>query len=499
MLILAACSRPALPAGFSPAPSETPGANAVTLPPSITPSPADTAAPATDETRQPLPSPDPSPTSLADARAQYDLTARFDYARHHLQVSETVTYTNATGEELSDLLLVVEPALYPAAFHLDSLAWSDGAPVDVYTLKVNRLSVPLPQPLPAGQRLSLSIQYQIDLPPIPPPSEDQHPIPFGYTGRQSNLVDWYPFIPPYRPGTGWLVHNPWYFGEHQVYQAADYRVSILPEYSGELVIAASALERRDGDWRRYELEGARSFAWSASPDYHVFSQTVGSVSVLSYAFPFTLPAGESALQDAARALELYSRVFGPYPYASLSVVEADFLDGMEYSGLFFLSRGFYNLFDGTPQGYLTSIAVHETAHQWWHSLVGNDQALEPWLDEALSTYSERIYYENTYPDLQDWWWEFRVNFYAPTGWVNGSIYDYDGFRPYVNAVYLRGALFLEALRQEVGDEAFFAFLQEYARQYTYRLATRQDFFTLLERYTRTDLSSLVEAYFNPHP
>jgi hypothetical protein len=33
-------------------------------------------------------------------------------------------------------------------------------------------------------------------------------------------------------------------------------------------------------------------------------------------------------------------------------------------------------------------AAHETAHQWFYSLVGNDQARDPWLDEGLATWAE---------------------------------------------------------------------------------------------------------------
>jgi aminopeptidase N len=39
------------------------------------------------------------------------------------------------------------------------------------------------------------------------------------------------------------------------------------------------------------------------------------------------------------------------------------------------------------------VIVHETAHQWWYSMVGNDQILEPWLDESLADYSEVVYYD----------------------------------------------------------------------------------------------------------
>jgi len=38
--------------------------------------------------------------------------------------------------------------------------------------------------------------------------------------------------------------------------------------------------------------------------------------------------------------------------------------------------------------FLDVITQHETAHQWFYSLVGNDQAHDPWLDEALATWSQ---------------------------------------------------------------------------------------------------------------
>jgi aminopeptidase N len=238
-------------------------------------------------------------------------------------------------------------------------------------------------------------------------------------------------------------------------------------------------------------------------DYAVQTTTVGAVTINSYFFPYDQKAGEQVLQDTAAALELYSRLFMPYPHSSLSVVEADFLDGMEYDGLFFLSRGFFNLYDGTPQGYLTFIAAHETAHQWWYGIVGNDQALEPWLDEAICTYMEHIFYENVYAayetstgeSIVDWWWYYRVNFYDPTGWVDGSIYDFNLFRPYRDAVYLNGAKFLQNLRTVVGDEAFFAFLKDYASREAYHIATADDFFAILNDHTSKDLDGLLAKYF----
>jgi hypothetical protein len=98
----------------------------------------------------------------------------------------------------------------------------------------------------------------------------------------------------------------------------------------------------------------------------------------------------------------------------------------------------------------------------------------------------------------DWWWYFRVNFYEPDGPVGGTIYDFGSFRAYRDAVYLHGAQFLEALRLNMGDEAFFAFLHDYATQMSGHQATGEAFFTLLEEYYPGDnLDALRNAFFSP--
>jgi aminopeptidase N len=218
--------------------------------------------------------------------------------------------------------------------------------------------------------------------------------------------------------------------------------------------------------------------------------------VTSYSFPVHASAGETVLKTTAEALALFSELFGAYPRTALSVVEADFLDGMEYDGLYFLSNGFYNLYQGTPGEYLVAIAAHETAHMWWYALVANDQALEPWLDEALCTYSELLFYERYYPEAIDWWWAYRVNYYEPRGWVDGSIYNPDGYRAYRDAVYLNGAVFLDTLRNKMGPDAFNNFLRTYATQFSYRIASSDDFFNLLGEYTLTDISDLSARFFS---
>ena len=236
-------------------------------------------------------------------------------------------------------------------------------------------------------------------------------------------------------------------------------------------------------------------ALAASREFQVSTTQVGDMSISSYYFPFNETPGQAALQATAEAVGVFSERFGPYPHKSLAVVMGDFNDGMEYSAFFYLSRDFYNLYDGTPANYLTFVAVHETAHQWWFEQIANDQALQPWLDESLSTYSERIYYETVHPDLVSWWWTYRIDFYKPEGFVDIPIYEGQGFRTYTNATYFQGARFLEALRQRIGDEAFFNFLRDYLSRSKGRIVTAEEFFQILRTNTSADISDLLNQYF----
>jgi len=51
----------------------------------------------------------------------------------------------------------------------------------------------------------------------------------------------------------------------------------------------------------------------------------------------------------------------------------------------------------------------------------------------------------------------------------------------------------------VGDEAFFAFLKDYAVQMAGKRATSVDFFRILRQHTGADISDILSAYFrNSH-
>ena len=71
------------------------------------------------------------------------------------------------------------------------------------------------------------------------------------------------------------------------------------------------------------------------------------------------------------------------------------------------------------------------------------------------------------------------------------------YRPdgeYVLMVYLKGALFLEALRAELGDDLFFDFWRAYYEEQRYKLAEGRDFQRVAEQVCECELDSLFNLW-----
>ncbi len=440
----------------------------------------------------------PTPINQEEILPDYQISVKFDYLTQMAEIDQKIEYVNNSPVELSSILLSVDVMRYPDVFFLEKMtinSETEITPID----KKYFYEIPLEEPLASGELFELQITYELKIPQLVPPADDKKPSIFGYSVVQTNFVDWYPFIPPINDDGEWLLHDPWFYGEYLVYDLGNYFVEIelintLPDTS----IAASTVPTKiEENFYTFESKKARNFVFSVSPSFVVESQEINGISVSTYTFPYHQQAGSHILAETVKAVELYSELFSAYPRENLSIVEGDFFDGMEYDGLFFLGKGYFNLFDYTVQNYLTFIAVHEAAHQWWYSSVANDQAIEPWLDEAFCTYSEVLFYEHYYPDLVNWWWEYRINFYQPEGIINKPIYDYAGFIPYRNATYLQGAKFLQSLREDLGDQAFFELIREYLTSQQNLISSEDYFMQLIEQYSGKNPFSSYPEFFQP--
>jgi len=462
----------------------------------------ETALPEPTPTLEPSPIPEPSPSPtlapvqwqlppLPENRTHYKLDLILNYYTHYGAVTEVVTYTNRSSQSLEEIHFVVPPRNFENSYEQSDLRGDRVAGFredGIHTL------VSLSSPLLPGETTTFTFSFRLYFP--------QHQGIYGYTTQQTNISDWYPFIPPYDEQQGWLAYDRVVdqdniiVGESIVNEFSDFDVTLTLTDRAELIeVAASSPANGSNGKYSYHLEGARGFSFSVSDSYFEYEVVQDGVRIRSYVFMNNIETGKAVAQIGANAMKLYAKLLYPYPHEMVSIVVGDFLHNMEMDGMVMISYGVFDFYNKTPKTNLTILTPHEISHQWFYSMVGNDQALEPWLDESLATYHEVLFYQRYHPDLVQWWWNNRVDGFAPKGYVNSDIYISGGYPAYRDAVYLRGAQFLQELRDLIGDEAFFAALKDYALTNTYQIASREDFFAAVARHSQADLNPLLSKYF----
>ena len=460
-----------------------------------TASPAPTQTNTTAPTVTLSPTPTATPLPLNGQQTKYDIDLTINYYNRFIFAKSRVLYTNKTQNPIDEMMFIIYPTIFQNAIYVKSIQLGDGTSVSNFRWESHRMVIPLDTPLQPGDQIEFVFDFELYMP--------NRAGTFGQTDHQLNLSYWFPMIPP-RTDEGWDFYeislvNSQFIGENFFFENADFDVSLQFTDRGEnMKVAAGVLPQKEEGVLHYEMKLARTFTLSVSDVYVIAEREVLGTKILSYTYPEEASAGEAAADLAVDAITLFTEYYGPILRDLVSIVEADFEHNMEYDGLIFVSQGIFMFYNGTPETNLTIITPHEVSHQWVYSLVGNNQAMEPWLDESLATYSEALFYEHYYPDLVAWWWANRVDGHQPSGYIDNTIYLQGGYEEYRNSVYLNGAHFVQDLRDTISDQAFFNFIKAYILENRYTIATGEDFFTTLLRFTDQDLAPLFETYFaNP--
>ncbi len=465
----------------------------VTLSPTITLTPA-----SPDEDRPPLELIDSLPA--ADRMPEQALEVELFYADRWARVEQTILVPNTSPDEWDEVVFNVPLAATEGAFDLQRVSVESGdfALVEVDAeLDGIALRVPLPKPAARHDTVRVEIAYNLFFLPVRPNST----FPIGLTGYTGDVVragEWYPVLAPYQGGDGWQTYIYHPVGDPVIYPATNTQMAVAaPEgitVAGSGPVSQEPRLDQPGQVWRFEVDAARGMAFFASDRYRVLTGEAAGVPIYSYYHAGGEGAAQQAIYAAGDALSLYHYRFGPYPYESLTIVQNGYRSDMEYTALISLSNRVYTNYQGSPRDLVHVMVSHEVAHQWWYGEVGNDQVNEPWLDESLASYSEVLYYEAYYPDDRAWRLSRYENIVEP-GWLDEPIYSYISTFVYVRDIYPRGVMFVHELRRAMGDAAFFAFLQDYARSYSGRIATEADFRAVLAEHSdRPAVDAVVNLY-----
>lgn len=435
---------------------------------------------------------------------EYYINCYYDEIEKVLKGYQQIVYNNKEKVILEDIYL----HLYPNAFEKEEntpflpeeinqaypMGFEPGF-IDVHKLEIegkksdwcyadpdkNILRIKLHDPLKPGQSVAIDMNYTLKFPMCNGR--------FGYGEKTLKAANWYPVAAVF-DSRGWNLDPYYAIGDPFYSDVSNYQVKItLPKkYEVAATGEIEDVKKVDGGYREWMVIGehVRDFAWIASKEYKVKKKKYKGIEIRSYYFNET--GGKKALEAGTKAIEVFSSLFGDYPYKTYSIAASDFfIGGMEYPNLVYIDRKLYNKNDLFSLEY---VVVHETAHQWWYGVVGNNEVREAWLDEGLTEYSTVLYYQEKYGAqtgegifknmIQNPYNSFRNDQQHSEGRISDSLEEYDNWQEYSSLVYCGGAMIFHRLRQLLGDEKFFEGLKVYYDTYKFENASTDDFIKIMQ-------------------
>ncbi|MCW4352746.1 M1 family metallopeptidase [Hoyosella sp. YIM 151337] len=410
--------------------------------------------------------------------SRYELDLNYRVSTNRLEADTTITAV--TTETLDRYALDLSAALKVAKVRVN------GAAPARFSHKAGKLRITPRVPIPAGGQLVTEVKYA----GRPRPVVNQ----FGTIGWEE-LTD------------GVLTANQpngaptWFPCNDHPSAKASYRISITTE-SAYAALSNGTLHSRKTHagtttWVYEQPEPMSTYLATVQIGSYVVQEIAPSPVRMKAAVPPALRGNfEIDFARQRRMIKLFTKLFGPYPFSSgYSVVVTE--DPLEIPlEAQCLSVFGANHCDGKQHS--ERLIAHELAHQWFGNSVTASTWADIWLHEGFACYAEWLWSEGSDgPTAKEWarhYWDKLKR--SPQDLV---LADPGSKRMFDDRVYKRGALTLHALRTRIGDEAFFALLQDWTNRYRHSIATTDDFVGLAALYSRQSLADLWTDWLRSKP
>ena len=397
-------------------------------------------------------------SSLA-LETRYRVGATLRYENGSMTVTATLDVLNTSGAGIDRLELNLVPARLGRLQLL-------GVTVDGRAVTASRndqtLLVPLGGVLPARQRANVRVRYTAFFQTNGTGSNWM----FSKVGGTLQAYRWIPWISRVRD-----FDRP-NFGDPFVTSVSP-RVEVTIVSDRPLSIATTGQRTSiSGLKQTFVAERVRDFNLAASPFFKVLTGTVGDTKVQVF---HRTAAGSSLMTWAKRAIERMEPLVGHYAYPSFVVAETAAGWGMESPGMIWIPSS-------TASTNIPYLVSHETAHQWFYAAVGNDQASEPFADEAATDFLARYTLGQR-----------RASQCAPAR-LDATIYGYSA-ACYYETVYIQGGNFIDDLRKRMGSTAFWNAMRSYVATNSFRFSGTKRLLDALDAATSTDLQPTYEPRF----
>ena len=418
-------------------------------------------------------------------------SANFDvnFYRCEWEIDPNVRYIKGKVTSYFTIVATTDTIVFDLSSALvpDSIVYH-GTPIVFQPIANDGLMLQFPAVLHKGDKDSVSIYYKgvpRSMPGVKPFVQSFHDgAPMIYTlSEPFGAKEWWPCkngLNDKADSVDITIINP------AAYQASSNGLMI-----GENTINGSKVSV----WKhRYPI--ASYLVALAVTNFAVLKDTVSIggkiMDIIDYAYPEPMYTDYFNAQRVHTkfTLNLYSKLFGDYPFAKEKYGYTQFAagGGMEHQT---------NTFLNWPTEQLIS---HETGHQWFGDKITCGSWEDAWLNEGFASYCEILYMENTDKAVKQKRLGVLINniIAAPGGSVKvddstNSNRIFDG-----RLTYDKGSYLLHMLRWKLGDTAFFNTLKRYQNDpaLKYNYAKTADFQRNAEQESGKNLTGFFQEWYS---
>jgi len=440
---------------------------------------------------------------------RYDMDLVVDYDSGAFAGQMTVTYTNPTSEELSAVFFRVfanDPTLYgDAVVNVSETFVQSSSCTPSWYVGNTVLEVPLTVPLSPAETVEIRLSFEGQA-SIWSLGTSASRTGYGILTKSPSsltLTAFYPVLGVYGD-EGWSLDPSTGFGDTLTSDAADYvvrvsaRTGLRPVASGTL---QTTEETEGGAIYTFTVDAARDFSLVLLDDtYGLTTDRINDRTVNTWFVSDHLPAQRSANQMAVDALLLYEELVGPCLYEEIDLVEVPLQTaaGVEFSGLILVASDYG---DRPDDLFFSIIISHEMAHQWFYAAVGNDVSEHPWLDESFATYLSYVFLDACVGSAAaEGAWDDARTTYANAERLRGDLsvtsprYAFPSSSLYSAYVYSGGALLLDRIRRQLGDDVFYLAVQSYYGDLARQIATPWDLFQAFEEVCACSIDDVLAEF-----
>ncbi len=358
-------------------------------------------------------------------------------------------------------------------FEIDELL-ANGQPAD-FRREEGKLIITLPEPLASEEQFQLTIRYH--------GQAVQEPSP--YVGFASWLGLFYA-----QDDTIYILSEPdgaryWFPNNDHPRDKATYRFEItVPEGMTAVANGQFIGEENNTFIWEHNYPMASYLATIVVGEYErLEAQSPAGVPLRDYIFPDSQSQFERATASSREAIDWMSDLFGDYPYEEFGFVSVHAPGvSLETQTMVLLSTGMFD----------EQTAIHELAHMWFGDWVSLDSWGEMWRNEGFATYISFLWEYRDDPEGLELYMEGIRAFLEDGEQLGQPLRNPPPAALFSAYTYVGGALMVHELRQEMGDDAFFAGLQNYFQQYAHGTASDEEFIAVME----SAAGKSLEDFFN---